>query len=80
MGQMEWFQKEIVLAPRPRGFHLITDEIVRQVTEIGQFTIGIAHASLAINESWEAEVRTDMEMHSNPICVNIATGAARGGW
>lgn len=69
---MNCFQKEILLSQRARGFHLITDEIVRQVPEIGEFEIGLAHifikhtsASLALNESYDPEVRVDMESHFN---------------
>ena len=69
---MNWFQKEILLSQRARGFHLITDEIIRQVPEIGEFEVGIAHifikhtsASLALNESYDPEVRIDMESHFN---------------
>ena len=69
---MSWFQKEISLSQRARGFHLITDEIVRQVPEIGEVEIGIAHifikhtsASLALNESYDPEVRVDMEAYFN---------------
>jgi secondary thiamine-phosphate synthase enzyme len=69
---MSWFQKEIMLSQRARGFHLITDEILRQVPEIGEFEVGLAHifirhtsASLALNESYDPEVRVDMESHFN---------------
>jgi thiamine phosphate synthase YjbQ (UPF0047 family) len=40
---MAWYQKEIVLNPRRRGFHLVTGEIVSQVPEIRQITVGLAH-------------------------------------
>ena len=67
---MNWFQKQISLPPKPRGFHLITDEITRQMPEIGNYAVGLAHifiqhtsASLTINESVEPEVRADMEHH-----------------
>lgn len=63
----DWYQKEIVLTPRSRGFHLITREIVGQVPEIGRFAIGLAHlflrhtsAALALNENADPTVRDDM--------------------
>jgi secondary thiamine-phosphate synthase enzyme len=69
---MSWFQKEIALAPKPRGFHLVTAEIVGLVPEIAEFKVGIAHvfvlhtsASLTINENADPSVRTDMESYFN---------------
>jgi secondary thiamine-phosphate synthase enzyme len=71
---MSWYQKEISLPPRPRGFHLITAEIVREVPEIRQYAAGLAHifikhtsASLAVNESYDPDVRLDMESHFNHL-------------
>ena len=67
-----WYQKEIILKPRPRGFHLITQEIVGQVPEIGRYATGLAHifilhtsASLTLNENADPTVRQDMEAHFN---------------
>ncbi len=71
---MRWFQKEITLRPRPRGFHLVTSEILDQVPEIRDFRIGIAHvfirhtsASLTLNENADPTVRSDMEVHFNAM-------------
>lgn len=65
---MKIFQKEITLAPRKRGFHLITDEIVKAVPELKDIKIGFANvfiqhtsASLSINENADPTVRRDME-------------------
>jgi secondary thiamine-phosphate synthase enzyme len=70
----EWYQTEVVLAARPRGFHLITQEITDQVPEIGRYRLGLAHifikhtsASLAINECVDPSVRTDMESHFDQL-------------
>jgi secondary thiamine-phosphate synthase enzyme len=67
---VDWYQREITLTPRPRGFHLITREIVSQVPEIGRFAVGLAHffirhtsASLALNENADPSVRADMEAY-----------------
>lgn len=64
---MAWFQKEIALAARPRGFHLITDELLRQLPELMRYRVGLAHlfllhtsAALAINENADPTVRHDM--------------------
>jgi secondary thiamine-phosphate synthase enzyme len=69
---MTWFQKEVVLPGRARGFHLVTQEIVSQVPELRRFRVGLAHvfiqhtsASLAINENADPSVRQDMERHFN---------------
>ena len=71
---MDWYQREIVLSPRPRGFHLITREVVGQMPEIGRFAVGLAHlfirhtsASLALNENADPTVRADMEAHFNRL-------------
>jgi secondary thiamine-phosphate synthase enzyme len=64
---MPWHQVEIRLKPRPRGFHLVTAEIVGAVPEIARYRIGVAHiyvkhtsASLTINENADPDVRADM--------------------
>ena len=69
---MNWFQKEITLSPKARGFHLVTTEILDKVPEIHGFEIGVAHifiqhtsASLALNENADPTVRDDMEQHFN---------------
>lgn len=63
-----WIQKEVKISPKKRGFHLITDEIVRQVPELSQVSLGLAHifikhtsASLTINENADPTVRDDFE-------------------
>ena len=63
-----WLQREIELRPRPRGFHLVTDEIVDRLPELGRIRIGIAHlflrhtsASLTLNENASPDVRRDFE-------------------
>ena len=69
-----WFQREITLPPRPRGFHLITREVVGQMPEIGRFAVGLAHlfirhtsAALALNENADPTVRADMEAYFNRV-------------
>ena len=69
-----WIQKEISLNPKPRGFHLITNEIIQNLQEIGDISIGtmeifIKHtsASLTINEDADPTVRDDFESHFNQI-------------
>jgi len=69
---MRWYQKEILLKSRNRGFHLITNEILNQLPEINNIKVGIAHilikhtsASLTINENFDPDVRRDMERYFN---------------
>lgn len=63
-----WFQKEIRLSPRKRGFHLVTEEILNQLPEmraleVGMLNVFIKHssASLTINENADPTVRIDFE-------------------
>jgi len=67
-----WHQQEITLSARPRGFHLITSEVLEQVRTISDIQIGLLHlfikhssASLSINENADADVRHDVEAHFN---------------
>lgn len=71
---MQIFQNEIKLKPFPRGFHLITDDILRAIPEISQIKMGqlqvfIKHtsASLTINENADYTVRLDFESHFNKM-------------
>ena len=71
---MPWLQKEIVLKPRSRGFHLVTDEVVRALPELANIRVGVAHlfiqhtsASLCINENADPTVRTDLERSFNEL-------------
>ncbi|MBW6477367.1 MAG: secondary thiamine-phosphate synthase enzyme YjbQ [Chromatiales bacterium] len=67
-----WIQKHLTLAARPRGFHLITDEILGQLPELRPLHSGLLHlfiqhssASLTINENADPTVRLDFETHFN---------------
>ncbi len=69
---MEWFQKEISISRKPRGYHLITDEILNHLPELGNIKIGFAHffikhtsASLTLNENFDPTVRIDLENYFN---------------
>lgn len=71
---MEWIQRTVTLAPKPRGFHLVTDELLSEVPEIRDVRVGLLHvfiqhtsASLTINESASPDVRGDMERHFNEM-------------
>jgi secondary thiamine-phosphate synthase enzyme len=67
-----WTQRELTLEPRPRGFHLITREVVVQLPELGELRIGLLHvhilhtsASLTLNENASPDVRRDFESWAN---------------
>ena len=69
-----WLQKEIKLSPRKRGFHLVTDEILRQLPELRKLDIGLLNvfikhssASLTINENADPTVRVDFESYFNNV-------------
>lgn len=69
---MNWYQKEIKLQARPRGFHIVTHEILDQIPEIkniktGMLQVYIRHtsASLTINEDADPSVRDDFESWFN---------------
>ncbi len=61
-----WAQHQVTLEPRPRGFHLVTDEVVRGVPELSSMSVGLCHvfirhtsASLTVNENADPSVRRD---------------------
>lgn len=71
---MRFYQKEIRLQHRSRGFHLITQEIERNLDDlqnikVGQLQVFIKHtsASLTINENADPTVRQDFESHMNKM-------------
>jgi secondary thiamine-phosphate synthase enzyme len=61
-----WLQREIRLDPRPRGFHLVTGEVLRALPELGDVRVGLLQlflrhtsASLTLNENASPDVRDD---------------------
>ncbi|MDQ6836008.1 MAG: secondary thiamine-phosphate synthase enzyme YjbQ [Actinomycetota bacterium] len=69
---MTWFQRQIALAPRPRGFHLVTSEVLDALPEVAQLEVGLLHllirhtsASLTLNENASPDVRRDFESWFN---------------
>ena len=64
------YQLEITLKPFPRGFHLITDDIITALPNLtGIVHVFIKHtsASLTINENADPSVRVDFETHFNKM-------------
>jgi len=61
-----WVQRQVTLRPRPRGFHLVTEEIVSELPELASLRVGVAlvfmqhtSASLTLNENASPDVRRD---------------------
>jgi secondary thiamine-phosphate synthase enzyme len=61
-----WAQGEIRLDPLPRGYHLITREVLAAVPRIAEVEVGLLHlflrhtsASLTLNENASPDVRRD---------------------
>jgi len=85
---MAWLQEHVQLAPRRRGFHLITREVEAALPGLAQVQVGLLHvfiqhtsASLCINENADPDVPRDLEMAFNAIAredfpyVHTAEGA-----
>ena len=71
---MHVYQKEISLNSYPRGFHLITRDIISSFPELEKINQGILHvfikhtsASLTLNENADPTVRMDFESHFNKM-------------
>jgi len=67
-----WIQRTINLPPQCRGYHLVTDTILRQIPELKSIRVGLFHlfiqhtsASLTINENADPDVRIDFETAMN---------------
>ncbi len=65
-------QTTFTLEPRPRGFHLVTDEVIAGAPELGDTEAGLLHlwirhtsASLTVNENASPDVRRDFESWAN---------------
>jgi secondary thiamine-phosphate synthase enzyme len=71
---MNFFQKEIKLKARSRGFQLITEEVESQLQELKEINSGILNvfikhtsAGITINENADPTVREDFESHFNEM-------------
>lgn len=65
-----WYQQTLTLSAKPRGFHLVTDEVIGQIRDLSRVKTGLLHlllqhtsASLTLNENCDPTVRSDMERH-----------------
>lgn len=71
---MSWVQHQLRLRAFPRGFHLITSEVLAEIPELSRCRIGLLHvfiqhtsASISLNENADPDVRVDMETAFNRI-------------
>ena len=67
-----WLQRRLTFDQRPRGFHLVSAEVVGALPELDQLEVGMLHlliqhtsASLALNENASPDVRRDFETWSD---------------
>ena len=65
---MSWMQRQICLPQFPRGFHLITDQVLKAFPELTSVKVGLLHvfiqhtsASLLIQENADPDVVYDLE-------------------
>ncbi len=72
MTEAIWVQRELTLEARPRGFHLVTRELLGALPELAGLRVGLLHllihhtsASLALNENASPAVRRDFETWFN---------------
>ncbi|MGC4004865.1 MAG: secondary thiamine-phosphate synthase enzyme YjbQ [Pirellulales bacterium] len=69
-----WIQHTFRLPAKSRGFHLVTDDVLRAVPELKRIKVGLLHvfiqhtsASLCINENADPDVPVDLESSLNAI-------------
>ena len=62
-----WTLRPVTLAPRPRGVHLVTREVLAELPELSRVDAGLLHvflrhtsASLTLNENASPDVRRDL--------------------
>lgn len=67
-GTVTWIQRQLEISPHPRGFHLITDQVLQALPEVRGLQVGLVHlfiqhtsASLSINENADPDVPVDLE-------------------
>lgn len=69
-----WLSRDLQLAARARGVHLVTREVVDAVPEVRDLRAGLLHvhiahtsASLTLNENASPDVRHDFETWMNVV-------------
>lgn len=76
-----YWQTTLTLAPKPRGFHLITREVTGALQEAPDVRQGLLHlhlchtsASLTVNENADPAVQDDLETFINRLVPDIHPG------
>jgi secondary thiamine-phosphate synthase enzyme len=71
---MVWLQRQLALVARQRGFHLVTEDVLKALPELQTIRIGLLHvfiqhtsASITINENADSDVRRDLESSLNAL-------------
>src|SRR5262245_6769924 len=71
---MAWIQKQVALRARPRGCHLVTQDVIEALPELASIGVGLLHvfiqhtsASVTINENADSDVRRDLESALNSL-------------
>jgi len=71
---MFWIQRNLLLQPHPRGFHLITGQVLESLPELSSIQVGLLHvflqhtsASLTINENADPDVPADLAAAFNAL-------------
>lgn len=41
-----WYQQTLTLSAKPRGFHLVTDEVIGQIRDLSRVKTGLLHLLL----------------------------------
>jgi secondary thiamine-phosphate synthase enzyme len=70
----QWFQKTISLPNHPRGCHVVTRKILKDLPELAEFEVGLASffvqhtsCSLTINENASPDVPLDLNDYLNKV-------------
>lgn len=70
----DWIQQEITLPAFPRGCHLVTDYVLKELPDLAEFRVGLLNvfirhtsASLTLNENADPDVLVDMDMAINRL-------------
>ena len=78
---MTFWQTEIHLRARSRGFHLITDEVASALAQAPAVEVGLVHllikhtsASLTVNENADPSVRSDFETFIRRLAPDVSAG------
>lgn len=71
---MSWLQRQIRLPEFSRGFHLVTEHVLKALPELNRIQVGLLHvfiqhtsASITINENADPDVPADLESSFNHI-------------